>query len=119
MFNAGKQAVLALVVAMALAGCTAMTGKTAGGNIDDANITAAVKAKLAGDKASTLTSIDVDTVNGTVYLNGTVPDAAARQRAASLTRQVDGVIAVENNLQSRSAPAGDAPERDFDRTNDY
>lgn len=106
-----------LVVAAGLAGCTAMTGQTAGRNIDDAAITTAVKAKLAGDRAATLTSVDVDTVDGTVYLNGTVPDAAAKQRAASLARRVDGVVAVENNLQPRPAAAGDAPATD--RQHDY
>lgn len=116
MLHIGKSVVLAPIVALALASCTAITGKTAGRNIDDANITAAVKAKLAADKATTLTSVNVDTVNGTVYLNGTVADAAARQRAAALAREVEGVVAVENDLQARSAPAGDAPARDLERT---
>ena len=98
------------LVAVGLAACTAMTGRTAGRTIDDAAISAAVKAKLVGDRAGALTSVDVDTVSGTVYLTGTVPDAAAKQRAAMLTRRVDGVVAVENNLQTRASSAGDAPE---------
>src|SRR5436190_12295026 len=62
-----------MLVLMALSGCTAMTGETLGQNIDDTNITAAVKTKLAtGEKASTLTRIDVDTVRGVVSLNGVV-----------------------------------------------
>jgi hyperosmotically inducible protein len=109
--------VVGMIVAAALAGCTAMTGQSAGRNIDDAGITTAVKAKLGGDRAATLTSVDVDTVSGTVYLTGIVPDAAAKQRAASLARQVDGVVAVENNLQMRPAAAGDAPASD--RHRDY
>ena len=101
-----------LVVVAGLAGCTAMTGHSAGRNVDDATITAAVRTKLVGDRAGALTSVDVDTVNGTVYLTGTVPDAAAKQRAAALTRRVDGVVAVENNLQPRTSAAGDAPATD-------
>ena len=116
MFNAGGHLALAFTVAVALSGCTTLTGRMAGRNIDDAAITAAVKTKLASDKAATLTAVDVDTVNGTVYLNGTAPDAAARQRAAALAREVDGVVAVENNLQTKTSTAGDEPVRNIDRT---
>lgn len=122
MFNAGRNLALALTLVVALTGCATLTGRTAGRNIDDAAITAAVKTKLASDKAATLTAVDVDTVNGTVYLNGTVPDAAARQRAAALARQVDGVVAVENNLQTKSTTAGDQPvnmNRDRHRGDTY
>ena len=104
-----RSAAMALA-ALAFAGCTAMTGQTAEQNIDDAAITAAVKTKLVGDRTASLVDIDVDTVDGTVHLNGSAPNGAAKQRAASLARQVDGVVAVENNLQTQSAAAaGDAP----------
>jgi osmotically-inducible protein OsmY len=46
---------------MLLAACRSTTGKTLGENIGDAGITAAVKAKLAAEKISTITRIDVDT----------------------------------------------------------
>lgn len=82
-----------------LAGCTAMTGKTMGENIDDASITTAVKTKLAGEKVATLTKIDVDTNKGTVYLNGNVDNVAMKERAAELARQVKGVREVVNNLK--------------------
>ncbi len=98
------------VLAAGIAACTSMTGRSAGRNIDYATITAEVKSKLAGEKASTLTSVDVDTVNGTVYLTGTVPDATTKQRAAQLARDVNGVRRVENNLQTRTMAAGDAPK---------
>jgi hypothetical protein len=52
--------VAAVVVIFALAGCQAMTGRTAGENLDDLTITTAVKTRLAADKISTLTRIDVD-----------------------------------------------------------
>jgi osmotically-inducible protein OsmY len=84
---------------LATVGCTALTGKTAGQNVDDATITTEVKSKLAADRISSLTRIDVDTDLGTVYLNGNVENSAAKTRAADLARQVSGVRTVVNNLQ--------------------
>jgi len=91
--------VAALLVMLALVGCSSTTGKTAGENIDDANITASVKSKLVADKPSNLTRVDVDTNNGTVYLNGVVESAEQRARAEQLARQAKGVKSVVNNLQ--------------------
>jgi len=99
-----------MVLAAGLAACTSTTGRSAGRNVDDAAITASVKTRLAEDSARTLTAVDVDTVNGIVYLTGTVPDAAAKQRATQIARHVDGVARVENNLQTKSVAAGDAPK---------
>ena len=82
-----------------LTGCQAITGRTAGQNLDDTNITTAVKAQLAQDKLSTLTRIDVDTNDGVVALNGTVESAEQRARAEQLVRKVGGVKRVVNNLQ--------------------
>jgi osmotically-inducible protein OsmY len=89
---------LAMIVAVT-AGCTAMTGKSAGDNVDDAQITTAVKTKLAGEKMATLTKVDVDTNKGTVYLTGNVESAAVKARATELARSVSGVREVVNNLQ--------------------
>jgi osmotically-inducible protein OsmY len=88
-----------IALALMLGGCQAMTGRTAGQNLDDTNITAAVKAKLAQDKLSTLTRIDVDTTGGVVALNGTVESAEQRARAQRLAQEVGGVKRVINNLQ--------------------
>jgi hyperosmotically inducible protein len=82
-----------------LAGCQAMTGRTAGQNVDDSNTTAAVKSRLAQDKVSSLTRIDVDTNDGVVALNGTVESAEQRARAEQVARAVGGVKRVINNLQ--------------------
>ncbi len=92
--------VVVLVVVMVLAAaCQSMTGKTAGTNIDDASITASVKTKLVADRASNLTRVDVDTNNGTVYLNGTVDTPEQRARAEQLAWRASGVRTVVNNLQ--------------------
>ena len=61
-------------LAFTTAGCQHTSGKTTGESIDDAAITTEVKGKLAADRFSTLTKIDVDTNRGTVYLTGNVPD---------------------------------------------
>ena len=78
---------------------TSATGKSTGTNIDDATITASVKSKLVGEKASNLTRVDVDTNNGTVYLNGTVESAEQKSKAEQLAWQASGVKTVVNNLQ--------------------
>jgi osmotically-inducible protein OsmY len=41
----------------------------------------------------------VDTVKGTVYLTGVVESVAIKERAAAITRQVQGVRGVVNNLK--------------------
>jgi hyperosmotically inducible protein len=92
-----------LAVMMVLAACQSTTGKTLGENIDDAGITTAVKAKLAAEKVSTLTRIDVDTNQGVVALNGTVKTVEDKVRAEQIARQVKGVRDVVNNLRIQAA----------------
>ena len=88
-----------LVILSVMTGCQSLTGKTAGENIDDATITASVKAKLVADKPANLTRVDVDTNNATVYLNGVVDSAEQKARAEQLAWQAKGVKSVVNNLQ--------------------
>jgi hyperosmotically inducible protein len=87
-----------LAVVAALTGCTSMTGKSAGTNLDDATITASVKSRLVADRAANLTRVDVDTNSGTVYLNGTVESTEQKARAEQLAWQAKGVKSVVNNL---------------------
>ncbi len=84
---------------LTLVGCQSTTGKTAGQTIDDASITAAVNSKLASDRLSNFTRIDVDTHRGIVTLNGVVKTPEQKLRVADLTREVNGVRTVNNNLQ--------------------
>jgi hyperosmotically inducible periplasmic protein len=90
---------LALAVLLIVTGCTAMTGQTAGENVDDATISATVKSKLVADKAANLTRIDVDTTNKVVSLNGVVETPEQKTRAQQIASQVSGVRDVKNNLQ--------------------
>jgi hyperosmotically inducible periplasmic protein len=94
-----------LVVLLALAGCQAMTGRTAGRNIDDLTITASVKARLVADKLSNFTRIDVDTVNAVVSLNGLVESEFEKRRAEDIASLVEGVEKIANDLQVQKAPA--------------
>ncbi len=64
----------------------------------DAAITVAVNAALAKDSQLSALSIDVDTVDGKVVLDGRAPDDAARDRATVLAQAVDGVRSVDNRL---------------------
>jgi hyperosmotically inducible protein len=91
--------IVTMLLALSLSSCTAMTGKTAGENVDDANVTAAVKSQLVMEKAANLTRIDVDTNNGVVHLNGVVDSPEQKARAQELARRVNGVKKVVNDLQ--------------------
>ena len=95
------RSMLALAVLMAFtAGCTSMTGKSAGRERRRrVTITASVKTKLAAEKPATLTKVDVDTNKGTVYLTGNVENPAIKARATELAQQVSGVREVVNNLK--------------------
>jgi len=92
---------LVLLATLMITACSSSAGtapRTTGEKFDDAAITAEVKSKLAAEKVSTLTNIDVDTKLRTVYLNGAVESLEMKQRAATIAAGVRGVNAVVNNL---------------------
>jgi hyperosmotically inducible periplasmic protein len=82
-----------------VAGCQAMTGETAGQNIDDSTLTTYVKTSLASERTNTLSRVGVETNNGFVYLTGEVETATEKSRAGTVASQVKGVNRVVNNLQ--------------------
>ena len=91
---------IALAVAVTIVAASCKTTSSAGRQVDDAAIKAAVKAKLAADvKLSTLTNIEVNSTNGVVTLAGQVRDESDRVAAVAVARSVDGVVRVNNNLQ--------------------
>ena len=94
---------IAVLTMLSLAACSSGPSRSAGENIDDATITTQVKAKLAAEKMSTLTKVDVDTNRRTVTLNGTVPSEDLKQRAANIAWGVKGVNAVVNNLTVKTS----------------
>lgn len=66
--------------------------------LDDAGITAAVKAELARDPGLSALDIRVDTEQREVSLTGKAPSAAAKERATRLALAVQGVQKVDNRL---------------------
>ena len=74
--------------------------------VQDAQITTQVKAKLASDvRPSSLANIDVNTTNGVVTLAGGVESAEVKSKAETVTASVSGVVRVNNNLQVVPAAA--------------
>lgn len=84
----------ALAALLALGACSST--RTPGAQVDDAAITAAVKAKLTADGDINPFNIDVDTNEGVVTLQGRVEKEEARTKAEQLARDTDGVRRVVN-----------------------
>jgi hyperosmotically inducible periplasmic protein len=82
---------------------TRSMGAAAADKVDDATITSKVNAQLASDSDLSALRIDVDTKDGVVTLTGPAPSADARQRAAEIARNVDGVTSVNNQLTVQSS----------------
>lgn len=83
-------------------GCAVVRGQeTAGAFVDDAAITTAVKAKYVEDKTVAATSINVETLNGTVQLSGFAKSQAEKDKAEALARGVRNVRAVRNDIAVR------------------
>jgi hyperosmotically inducible periplasmic protein len=94
--------VLTALVLVANVAAAQSPGRTTGERVDDAKITAVVKAKLVADRVGNLVSVNVDTKDGVVHLDGTVPTAEAKVEAERLARQTDGVRSVMNDLKVRT-----------------
>ncbi len=94
-------AALAATLALGqLAGCAVSGG---GGPVaqavDDATITAGVKAAITRDPSLKAGEIEVETVQGVVQLSGFVGSADSVAAAASVARTVTGVKSVRNDLR--------------------
>jgi hypothetical protein len=76
----------------------AQGGPTLTERVDDAAITAEVKARLVAERPANLVSVNVDTRQGTVHLQGTVPSLDDKFTAERVARQVGGVQSVDNDL---------------------
>lgn len=75
----------------------------AGEKMDDLTITTTVTAGFAKDPDLSVLKINVDTRNGAVTLNGSAPTEAAREKAATLAKDVKGVNSVDNKLVIKAA----------------
>jgi len=103
--NAFKSSLIATTIALALGATVvgaqdtaAAPERTVGQTVDDAAITASVKAKLIADERTKAFDINVDTAKGVVTLTGGADSADAKRAAQELAGEVDGVILIKNEL---------------------
>lgn len=99
--NALKASLLATAIALGFGAATAQAEdapRTAGQAIDDATITASVKAKLLADDRTKGFDVNVDTRNGIVTLKGGADSQTAKLAAGQLAGQAEGVVLVKNEL---------------------
>jgi hyperosmotically inducible protein len=83
-------------------GCAVVRGQeTVGSYVDDAAITAAIKAKFVEDKVVSAGSISVETMNGTVQLSGFAKTANEKAQAEQIARSSRNVRAVRNDIVVR------------------
>jgi osmotically-inducible protein OsmY len=74
------------------------THQSAGEYIDDSVITTKVKSLLAGDDFLKSFQISVESHNGIVQLSGFVDSQKAVDKAVQITKSVEGVKSVRNDL---------------------
>lgn len=95
--------ITALLAALGLASVTGCAsggpGMAAEQQVDDASVTAGVKAAIAGEAALKGSEIQVDTNQGVVQLSGFVSSAEDVATAAAVARTVKGVKSVRNDLR--------------------
>jgi hyperosmotically inducible protein len=99
-----KQLFFALTLTVALlTGCR--TNETPAAQVNDMEITANVKSKLASDVGlSTLPDVSVNSTNGVVTLSGAVDSTETKARAETIARGVPKVVRVVDNLQISPKP---------------
>lgn len=93
-----------LLTAVAVVGCESTDKQRAQQAISDVSISAAVQARLTGDRDSNFTLVRVESDRGVVRLSGVVTSAQQRKRAEELSRQVKGVTSVHNSLRVQHEP---------------
>ena len=69
-----------------------------GSTVSDAALTTEVKARLMADDTTRGININVDSEDGMVILRGTVPNEAAKEKAAEIALAVEGADSVTNAL---------------------
>ncbi len=82
--------------------------RTLGRQIDDATLTARVKASLINDPDVPARKIDVDSQEGSVILTGVVDTREQKAKAVAIARKVEGARKVIDNLQVGVETLGDS-----------
>ena len=98
-----------VAMATAVAALTVLPGyavtrgqESVGAYVDDATVTATVKAKFAENRSVDATSIRVETLNGEVMLSGFARNWDEKSTAESIARNTKGVKSVKNQIVVRS-----------------
>jgi osmotically-inducible protein OsmY len=90
---------LAIVLATAL-GCAATSTKEGTGEyVDDTVITGKVKAAIFNEPSLKSSEINVETFKGAVQLSGFVKYQADINKAVEVTRSVNGVKSIKNDMR--------------------
>ena len=88
---------LSRLLAFTAVGCAVTRDQsTVGEYVDDATVTARVKAKFAEDP-----TVSAKTLKGTVQLSGFAKSTTERTRAGEIARSTPGVKAVKNDIAIR------------------
>jgi hypothetical protein len=95
-------------ILLIVAGCRTVTGRSAGQWIDDKTTTAKVKAAVASAQLGSMSRVDVDTSNGTVFVTGVTANESERQRIADAARRAAAGKPVVSNLVLSTAPRDQA-----------
>lgn len=92
------RAILVVLLWAVLFGCR--TNESPEGQVDDLQITAQVKSKLAADVGvSSVTNISVNSTNGVVTLSGQVNSPDVKTKAEAAAKSVSKVVRVVDTLQ--------------------
>jgi osmotically-inducible protein OsmY len=83
---------------MTVAKNPAKPGETVGEKIDDASVTAQVKASLLSHRSTSALKTKVETTDGVVTLSGIAKNAAEKSLVTKLATDVNGVSSVINNM---------------------
>jgi osmotically-inducible protein OsmY len=84
---------------VAATGCAVQRDQSSTGQyVDDTQITASVKSKFIGSKEVAASSIQVETLNGTVQLAGFAKSADEKAAAERIARDTKGVKSVKNDI---------------------
>lgn len=100
MKNLRLPALLAALLMSGMAACTSgQPGNTVAQQVDDATITAGVKAAIRQEPSLQVSEINVETSGGVVQLSGFVSSAANIAVASTAARSVNGVKSVRNDIR--------------------
>jgi hyperosmotically inducible periplasmic protein len=80
-----------------------VANRSVGTVVDDASLTARVKAALVGNTITKARQIDVDTRQGVVELHGFVDSQAEINEAMKEARAISGVVDVRNDLKVKAS----------------